>query len=249
MKVHAIEPRVIINQTVREGRIELARCAYKASLSRRKFRAFMIGDNDFVGHKDAKDVEPFSKAEEFISRLLNFKPHPHESVLEHGHIGVDFQLSRVITHQLVRHRLGGMTQESSRYVPYYKDDELFLIKPTMVPKKDLGTYEISWLEGAHSDVALNAKDIPLWILWAAQQCVRYKILIEDEGWKREDARYQLTHHMASWIAYTGNFRQWRHMVSHRDQKKASPEIQFVFKQIREYLGEVSPVLLENLEGD
>ena len=248
MKVHVIEPKVYINQSILEGRIELARCAYKASLSRRKLRRFDV-EGKIVGHREAEETEPFSKAEEFISRLLSFKPHPHESVLEHGHIGADFQLSRVITHQLVRHRLGAITQESTRYVPYHRDDDLYLIKPIGAPNRHLGTYDLPWSDKLLLDRLEDETEAPEWVIWAAQQCRRYKMLVEQKKWRKEDARYQLTHHTASWIAYTGNFRQWRHMVAHRDQKKASPEIQFVFKQIREYLGHISPVLLENLEHE
>lgn len=52
----------------------------------------------------------------------------HESVLEHFSITVKVITDRGITHEIVRHRIGAYTQESTRFVNY---DGLTFIKPIL----------------------------------------------------------------------------------------------------------------------
>ncbi len=51
----------------------------------------------------------------------------HESVIEHGVITIKLVCDRGVTHEIVRHRLGSYSQESTRYVNY--KDELTVIEP------------------------------------------------------------------------------------------------------------------------
>lgn len=57
-------------------------------------------------------------AERMIQRLIR---DGHESVLEHVSMRVKFIVDRGVSHELVRHRLGSFTQESTRYCNYSKD--------------------------------------------------------------------------------------------------------------------------------
>lgn len=48
----------------------------------------------------------------------------HESVIEHSCVSVEFwNISRGLSHELVRHRLASPSQESTRYVDYVGDEE------------------------------------------------------------------------------------------------------------------------------
>lgn len=262
MIVEVIKPQVFL-PSVHSVRCELAKCAAAATVSRGKLGGYHVHTSHpqvhlrslqetyvecNIAHKSLQEAGNFKDAEQLISRLLNFKPHPHESVLEHGNFTVTFRISRICTHQLVRHRIAGITQESTRYVPYHKHDILTLIKPMRVSDEYLGSYKVEWDRDK-----LVEGHCPRWVYWAAQQVIRYGMLVngklDGNKWKREDARYELPHMMPAWIVFTTNLRQWRHMVAHRDQKKASPEMQYIFGEIRRFLGDVSPVLLENLEGE
>lgn len=245
MKIQVIEPQVFLPD-VAYARKELARCACMAALSRGKLLAFNVageiisctGVVGAPGLPKTVEVQPFGDAEAMIGRLLGFKPFPHDSVLEHGNFGVTFRISRIATHELVRHRLGGITQESTRYVGYNKDETVVLIKPMGAPDELLGDYD----EGAAQYTASD------WVLESFRALDNYGRHIE-RGMKREDARYKLPHELAAWIGYTTNFRQWRHMVAMRDQKKAAPEMQFVFGKVRRFLERVSPVLVTHMEGE
>jgi thymidylate synthase (FAD) len=56
----------------------------------------------------------------------------HESVIEHEKVTVLFIIDRGISHELVRHRIGSYSQESTRYCNYSRDkfgNEITVIKP------------------------------------------------------------------------------------------------------------------------
>ena len=57
-------------------------------------------------------------ARKFVSGIIKSG---HHSVIEHVNITVRFVCDRGISHELVRHRLAGYSQESSRYCNYSKD--------------------------------------------------------------------------------------------------------------------------------
>jgi thymidylate synthase (FAD) len=66
----------------------------------------------------SRDRSTEGSAEMFVKKLLSFDP-PHESVLEHASMTVEFNdVSRGFSHELVRHRLCSFTQMSTRYVDH-----------------------------------------------------------------------------------------------------------------------------------
>lgn len=220
--------------SVIDGRKELCKCAARAQASRGKKVVYQT--LDFIeGHNDHwnSNVQLLRDAERFIGKLLNYKPHAHESVLEHGNIGIDFVMSRIATHEIVRHRHCGITQESTRYVPLHNASELIFIKPPQYSNLDLGEYEIDKL-------------LPNWATRAYESYLNYTLEHED-GVKRESARYLLPHCISSNISITANLREWRHIIRLRTSKKAAPEMQFIFCEVKEYFRKVSPVLVEDLE--
>lgn len=57
----------------------------------------------------------FHSSVKFVHMLIN---RGHEAMLEHGGATVKFITNRGVTHELVRHRVAGFGQESTRYVNY-----------------------------------------------------------------------------------------------------------------------------------
>jgi len=71
------------------------------------------------------------KQEDFVRRIV---ASGHESPLEHVNFTFAIEgVSRVLTHQLVRHRLASYSQQSQRYV---KEDDFDYIIPPLVKKHD-----------------------------------------------------------------------------------------------------------------
>ena len=89
-------------------------------------------------------------AEKFIKSIIQ---RGHESILEHVSITVRIICERGVSHEIVRHRLAGYSQESTRYCNYYNDKfgrEITVINPYFLePNTD--SYQI-WKAGCkHSE--------------------------------------------------------------------------------------------------
>jgi thymidylate synthase (FAD) len=148
-------------------------------------------------------------AEDFIRRIVNAG---HESVLEHAY--ATFRLrgcSRAMTHQLVRHRLMAVSQQSQRYV---NETAFDYVVPETMPQEYLDDYK--------ADMAVIQKMYEKW---------------RDRGLKKEDARFVLPNACCSEIVVSANFREWRHIIKMRTSSKAQWEIRMAAKEILRVLNE------------
>lgn len=130
-----------------------------------------------------------------------------ESMVEMGHAVVFIQCSRVVSHEIVRHRLASFQQESQRYVSYVdeKVEDLFL-----------------------------DTDDPRMLESYAKAFEVYKELTED-GEKKQIARYVLPNATRVRMVMGANFREWRHILKLRMHKSAQPEMQIIANGIHDKL--------------
>ena len=148
-----------------------------------------------------------NSGDRFIKRLIEMG---HDSPLEHA--CATFRIancSRAMTHQLVRHRLISVCQESQRYV---EEDDFGYVIPLAVSGEDIEDYQ--------NDMNTIAKMYAKW---------------RQRGLKKEDARFVLPNACASNIVVTANFREWRHIFSVRLEKAAQWEIRMACEKILEIL--------------
>lgn len=135
-------------------------------------------------------------AGQLIARLIKMG---HESPLEHA--SATFYISgcsRAMTHQLVRHRLISVSQQSQRYV----DEKTFAcVIPPSVPDERRHEFQAD----IDSIRAMYAK-------W------------QGHGLKKEDARFVLPNACASEIIISANFREFRHIFQVRCAPQAQWEI-------------------------
>jgi thymidylate synthase (FAD) len=239
MKIRVQNPGVFLPDEY-VAQIALMKCASRAQVS----RARVVGyddELDIANHYDVDNenyiVKNYEDAENTIHKLLSMKPFPHESVLEHGVFTVDFTMSRIASHQVVRHRHCGITQSSTRYVNLYKSDEVVFIKPPHADYSDIGVYD--YVDEDYMD------ELPVWVSSAGYSYLGYKQMI-DHGWKRESARYLLPQCLATSISITASLREWRHIIRLRTDSHASPEMQMMFNKVKDFMHAVSPVLVEDL---
>jgi thymidylate synthase (FAD) len=119
----------------------------------------------------------------FIRRLIKMG---HESPLEHAY--ATFRISncsRAMTHQLVRHRLMAVCQQSQRYV----DEHGFTyVVPESIPRQ--------FVEDFHQDMLTIRQMYAKW---------------RDRGLLKEDARFVLPNACTSEIVVSADFREWRHI--------------------------------------
>ena len=159
----------------------------------------------------------------FIRMLIK---NQHLSVLEHAYATLRIsEVSRALTHQLVRHRLCSFIQQSQRYV----DESHFnFVEPDSVNKNP----------EAHSvfiDFMGRAKEV-------YSQLQRLKI-------KKEDARYVLPNAVESQIVASANFREWRHIIGLRGKAQAQWEIRKVAIEILKILRDHAPTVFGDFEID
>lgn len=180
--------------------------------------------------------------QEVIANILRQK---HGSVLEHATVSVAFlNVSRVFTHELVRHRIGGISQESMRYV---RLDELPYWVPPSVDK-DL-----------HPDNAEHVRDMMGDAFAEAEKLIRdlgERIQLEKKGktlgfsWKKQWTSFLrrfIPHGVATNIIFTTNHRQWRHIFTMRGSAGAEEEMQFVMLPLFRTFKEQYPGLYQDME--
>ena len=227
--ITVINPKVERLGPILLDRVGVAKSAVGAAISRGRRRSFYVTPDLVIGFPEAQP-EPFWKAEGLIKRCLGKKPHPHETVIEHGTMTLAFTVSRIASYEIVRHRLASITQKSTRYC-IEKSNTIF-IRPPHVAETDIGEYE-------------HMGAMPAWCKFAAGSLNSYRALFHG-GVPQESARYLLPHCLATEMVFTANFREWRHVLNVRASGPAAPEVVSLFQQVWSIFETVSPVLTHGL---
>jgi len=156
--------------------------------------------------------------EGFIRRLIKMG---HESPLEHAYATFRIRnCSRAMTHQLVRHRLMSVSQQSQRYVA---EDGFAYVVPESVPAE--------WVDDFHADMQAIRQMYRKW---------------RDRGLRKEDARFVLPNACTSEIVVSANFREWRHIFKLRTSSKAQWEIRQVCRTMLATLMEKAAPCFEDI---
>jgi len=146
----------------------------------------------------------------------------HESVFEHACFTFRVEgISRVCSHQLVRHRLASYTQQSQRYVSL-KNPKF------VVPEGIYGTE----FENEFMELLDKAAEL-------------YRRMVEG-GIRKEDARFILPQGIETKIVITMNARELRHFIKLRCDPSAQWEIRALAKEMLKLAYEKAPVLFGDL---
>lgn len=138
----------------------------------------------------------------------------HESMIEMGDATFFIECSRVVSHELVRHRIASFQQESQRFSKVEGDlEDVFYI-----PEDADGPATRSLLEGIQ-------------FLYNDMQRV---------GVAKQLARYILPNATRTRLIMKTNVREWRHILRLRLDKSAQPEMQVLAQQIYDQLVDVFP---------
>lgn len=149
--------------------------------------------------QELKEHMPEQKIRGFLDHL---RASGHLSPFEHASFtfGVD-GVSRVCSHQLVRHRVASFSQQSQRYVAM--ETPSVVIPPSVMKKPEAESLFRSFVESAHQ---------------------AYDTLIA-QGIPQEDARYLLPHGWETRLVVTMNARELHHFFNVRLCRRAQWEIQ------------------------
>ena len=176
----------------------------------------------------SEDKMTAGSAEDFIRRIIK---RGHESVLEHVSITARFICDRGVSHEIVRHRIGAYSQESTRYCNYAGDkfgNEITVIEPCyLVP--GTGNYVI-W-----SDACEMA------------EAYYFRLLSGNTPpTTPQEARAVLPNSLKTTIVVTYDIREWRHFFRLRCAPTAHPQMRQVAFMARDLLAERYPVFFEDL---
>ena len=157
----------------------------------------------------------------------------HLSDIEHGSVTAMITCDRGVSHEIVRHRIGSYSQESTRYVNYKEGIEV--IKPCFWDTEKPKEYNdfIRYQEWAKIMEYIEKS---------------YKYLIEI-GAKPEEARAILPNSLKTEIAVTYNFREWRHFIELRGSKGAHPQIRQITIMILKELQNMIPIVFDDFKVD
>ena len=151
--------------------------------------------------------------------------HGDWSVTEHATATVVFTVNRGVTHELVRHRLFGFTQESTRFVNYTKPGYDARYLPS-----------IGWNVGDINEVVADIRTID----------AIYRKWLE-RGYAPQVARDFLPNALAADIAVTGNYRNWRHAFLMRTSKETHPDFREVMIPLLAQFKQRIPLLYDDIE--
>jgi thymidylate synthase (FAD) len=152
----------------------------------------------------------------------------HGSVLEHASYSFAFRdVSRVFTHELVRHRAGSaFSQESLRYVRL--TDIGFRVAPALEPVRDQVLSIVEQLEefqrSAAEALGIDAEGIPFHVKKEATSALRRLAPIG----------------LSTDIIWTANLRTLRHVIEMRTAEGAEEELRLVFDLVARLMRREAP---------
>jgi thymidylate synthase (FAD) len=149
------------------------------------------------------------------------------SIVEHAVVSVDMLVDRGITHEIVRHRLLSITQESTRFVNYEKKMPPSFIKPTGLTTVE---HEVWWRNSIETAGRM------------------YRDIVRS-GVPPQIARSVFPNALASRLTFTCNLRNLRHLFLMRTTKEAHPQMRQVMIPLLEEAKQKIPILFDDIEPE
>lgn len=162
-----------------------------------------------------------NSAENFVRSAIK---RGHFSIIEHEKVTARIICDRGVSHEIVRHRVGSYSQESTRYCDYSKDSEIQAVRPLFFAGNEK-RYE-KWLDA----------------MMAAEEA--YKEL-RRLGAAPEEARTVLPNSLKTELVVTYNLREWRHFFYLRGGKAAHPQIRQIAIMLLEKIKAYVPVVFDD----
>ena len=167
---------------------------------------------------------------EYFSNILRSA---HGSVLEHANYSFALRnVSRVFTHELVRHRAGSaFSQESLRYVRLTEIG--FRVPPALEPVRDQVISIVEQLEefqvSAAAELNIDEEGLPFHVKKEITSALRRLAPIG----------------LSTDIMWTANARTLRHVIEMRTAEGAEEELRLVFDQIARIMQSEAPGLFQD----
>ena len=156
----------------------------------------------------------------FLDKIMSLG---HQSVLEHASFTFGIEgISRVTSHQLVRHRVASYSQQSQRYVSH-KEQFAAVIPPTIAGRPEVLARFEAQLKALHQ---------------------AYAEMVE-AGIPAEDARYILPNATETKLLVTMNARELLHFLGVRCCERAQWEIRLMAVEMLKLVKGVAPTIFRS----
>ena len=175
--------------------------------------------------KPGKPTEILEKidAETAKQKIKKVTGYGHSSIIEHASFTFSIEdVSRAMTHQLVRHRIASYTQQSQRYVTY-DTLEKYVTPPSITANNEANKAFHETLEKISET---------------------YQKLLK-LGIPKEDSRFILPNAAKTNIIVTMNARELRHFFNLRCCRRAQWEIRQTAEEMLKQAKKATPALFEN----
>lgn len=198
-----------------------------------------------VGVEDIMEGLDQQKTDKFLGMLMDLG---HESPVEHVSFTFAVEgISRVLTHQLVRHRIGcSYSQQSQRYVKLEQFE--YIIPPEIEQITEAKELYIEAMEADQrtynqlTEILFNKHYEKL--LAAGKSEKKAKAMAEKSA--IEDARYVFPNACETKIVFTMTARALMNFLRHRCCNRAQWEIKEMSEAMYEQLIKVAPTLFKNV---
>ena len=152
----------------------------------------------------------------------------HLSVIEHEKVTAVVVCDRGVSHEIVRHRIGSYSQESTRYINY--KEGITVIEPLFWPSQ-AESHEVQMKNEFWRSAMEHCEEM-------------YKELII-RGATPEQARTVLPNSLATELAITYNLREWRHFFDLRGSPSAHPQIREIAVELLKLIKDTIPILFDD----
>ncbi len=176
-----------------------------------------------IGASELEETMSDKQVQNLVRKIVELG---HWSTLEHVTFTFAAEgISRVLTHQLVRHRIASYSQQSQRYVSEH--DFEYIVPPTIARNAQAKEKFLALMD--------NVRDT-------------YNALTE-MGIPKEDARYSLANATETKIVMTFNARSLLNFFSLRCCNRAQWEIRMMANLMLKEVKKVAPLLFKNAGPD
>ena len=178
-----------------------------------------------IGLFSAECYDSKKDRESCIRRVKHCKDSGHLATLRFAYATFHVKgISRVCSHQLIRHAHLSYLQRSQRYT---KESSVEFIEPEAL--KDTPDY----YRNAWKKIQADAEAL-------------YLAGVDNKYLKKEDSRFILPQGCTTSIVVTGNFQAWLNFIKLRADKHAQKEIREVALEINRQLHEIAPNVFEEI---
>lgn len=197
-----------------------------------------------VGVSEISEELSDDQASSFVEKLMNFG---HYSPLEHVSFTFAVEgVSRVLTHQLVRHRIASYSQQSQRYVKLEQFE--YIIPPAIAEDENCRSIFESAMKADQKTYDLLVTHLEKVYInkYVSEGVSEKKAVAMAEKSAIEDARFVFPNACETKIAITMNARSLINFFNHRCCNRAQWEIRNLADEMLKIVKACSPSLFEQV---